>query len=86
MDIDDRGKLRSWHRSRMIRRMTLPRRLGIEARGRLIDQQQFGLLVERPRDADALALTAGQRIGAFVDMVDQADALQHGKRLVDIGL
>jgi hypothetical protein len=44
------------------------------------------LLHQRARDADALALAARQGIGALVDMLGQADAIQHGEGAVDVGL
>ncbi len=42
----------------------LARGLRIEAGGGLVDQQQIGVLHQRARDADALALAAGERVGA----------------------
>ena len=43
----------------------LDRGLRIERRGRLVGEQDVGLLHDRARDADALPLAAGQRIGAL---------------------
>jgi hypothetical protein len=53
--------------------------LGSRRGGRLVDQQELGVLGERAGDADALALPAGERVGALVGMVDQADAVEQRK-------
>ena len=44
------------------------------------------ILDQRPADADALALAAGQFIGALVGHVVEADAREQPERLVDVGL
>jgi hypothetical protein len=64
----------------------LPRGFWIERSGRFVHQQEVGILDQRPADADALALAAGQRVGAFVRHVVETDARQQPERLVDIGL
>ena len=60
--------------------------LWIEARGRLIDEQEFRVLLQRAGDSDTLALAAGERVGPLVDMLAQADAIEQAERLVDVGL
>ena len=60
--------------------------LGSRTGGRLVDQQQLRVLLERPGDADALALAAGELVGALVGMSVEADPVQQRERLVDIGL
>ena len=62
----------------------LARGLRVEAGGRLVDQQQVRLLHQGAGDADALALAAGERVGALVDMVDEADAIEHREGAVDV--
>ena len=61
----------------------LPRGLGIERGGRLVDQQQVGVLRQGAGDADALALATGQGVGPLVDMVAQADPVEQGVGLGD---
>ena len=58
----------------------------IEARGRLVDQQQLWILDQRASDADALSLPAGKFVRPFVDHIVEADAFQQAKRFIDIGL
>ena len=57
------------------------RDLRVEARRRLVDQQQARILDQRPGDADALPLAAGEAIGALVDVLAQADAIEQRQRL-----
>ena len=86
VDVDDGGEL-ALGADLADQPHDLARGLGIEARGRLVDQQQVRLLLQRARDADALALAAGKRIGALVDMLGQARRDRAAaKALVDIGL
>ena len=47
----------------------------VEARDRLVGENEGRLLDEGARNADALLLAAGQLIGAAQRIVDQADAL-----------
>ena len=73
--------------SRAISRISahhLARDLGIEARRRLVDQQQRRVLDQRARDAHALALPARQPVGALVDVVAQAHAVEQRQRLRDV--
>ncbi|OGK93454.1 MAG: hypothetical protein A2W08_06400 [Candidatus Rokubacteria bacterium RBG_16_73_20] len=62
----------------------LARRLGVEARGRLVHEQDPRVLQQRPRDADALALAARERVGALVATLRQLDAVQQPERLLDV--
>ena len=71
--------------SRM-RRHHLARDLRVEARGRLVDQQQLRVLDQRAGDADALALAAGKPVGALVDVLAQADPVEQAQRLGDVVL
>ena len=60
--------------------------LGVERRGRLVEQQHLRLHGERPGDADALLLAAGELAGIFVDLVLEPDARQQLARpLVRVG-
>jgi hypothetical protein len=59
--------------------------LGIEARGRFIDQQKLGLLRQRARDADPLPLPARQRIGALVGLSIRPDAVEQLIGALDVG-
>ncbi len=56
----------------------------VHARERLVEQQQRGVLDERPRDEHALALTAGEIAEGPLGAVRQADALERvtGERAV----
>ncbi|ODS02032.1 hypothetical protein AUC71_02750 [Methyloceanibacter marginalis] len=64
----------------------LPRRLRVERGGGLVDQQKFGVLLERPGDAHALPLAAGERAGPFVGLLGQPDPVEQHEGLVHIGL
>ena len=44
----------------------LARRLGVEAGGRLIDEQELRVLLQGAGDADALALAAGERVSPLI--------------------
>jgi len=59
---------------------------GSERSGRFVDQQQFRILDKRPADADALALSAGQLIGALVGHVIEPDPRQQPECFVNVGL
>ena len=50
-------------------------RFGVELGGRLIQDEQRGVLVKRPSDGNALALAAGEALAAFAD--DSLIALRH---------
>ena len=56
-----------------------PRRR-VEARGRLVEEQQLGVADQRHRDVQAPLLTAGQLLGALVGLRPEPDA---GDRVVD---
>ena len=58
----------------------LDRGLRIERRGRLVGEDQIRLLHQRARDADALALAAGQLVGALGGEVAEADRDRAGGR------
>ncbi len=49
---------------------------GVEAGDGLVGQHQLGSLDQQPGDRDALALTAGETLGAFVDGPLEPDRLQ----------
>src|SRR5262245_57402375 len=51
-------------------------RADVEAHGRLVEQQQGGLVQERARDLDAASLSAGQVAHLFAGAVGEADDLQ----------
>src|SRR5690606_39676858 len=85
VDVDD-GRKSAFRANLTNKPHDLPRRLGIEARGRLVDEDQFRMLLQCAGNADPLALSARKRVGPFVCMVAQANALQQGEGLVDIGL
>ena len=59
----------------------LARDLGIETRGRLVDQQQLRVLDQRAGYADALALAARKAVGALVDVLAEADPVEQRERL-----
>jgi hypothetical protein len=61
----------------------LPRGLRIERGRRLVDQQQVGVLLQGAGDADTLALTAGQGVGALVHMVGQPDTVEQPVGVLD---
>lgn len=54
----------------------LPRGLGVQAGGGLVDEQDLGLLRQRAGDADTLALAAGEGVCALVDVLAQAHPVQ----------
>ena len=64
----------------------LPRGLGVEAGGRLVDQQQPGVLDQGPGDADPLPLPARELVGPLVDHMLEADPRQQPEGLVDVAL
>ena len=64
----------------------LARDLRVEARGRLVDQQQLRVLDQGAGDADALALAAGEAVGALVDVLGEADPVEQAQRLGDVVL
>ncbi len=76
----------TWNSRAMSRIMRhhLARDLRVEARGRLVDQQQLRVLDQRARDADPLALAAGEPVGALVHVLDQADAVEQAHALGDV--
>ena len=51
--------------------------LGVERRGRLVDEHQLGVERHRPADADALLLAAGERRRIGVAAVGEADLGEH---------
>ena len=69
-------------------------RLRIESGRRFIEDQDFRLLIEGARDADALALSAGELDAALADhrldslrlRMHKRIELRHGKRLMDTGI
>ena len=54
----------------------LDREVGIEVPGRLVRQEQLGLVDDRARDRDPLLLAARQRAGQDVEPVLEADPLE----------
>ena len=61
-----------------------PLGLGVERRGRLVEDQDRRVADHRPRDADALALAAGERIAALAD--HRVVAVRHPRdELVGVG-
>ena len=64
----------------------LDRGLGIERRRGLVGEQQLGLLHDGARDADTLALAAGQRVGAAVREAREPDHVEELERLADVVL
>ena len=85
VDVDDGGKI-TLLADLADQPHDLARGLGIEARRRLVDEEQFGILLERPGDTDTLALASGEGIGALVDMFAEPDPVEQRERLVDVGL
>ena len=53
---------------------------GIEVRGRLVRQHQWGIERERPRDRDALALTARQLRGPMIDAIAESHLVDQHSR------
>ena len=51
----------------------------IQRAGRLVAEQQLGVLGQRPRDGDALLLAAGEARGEVARALGQADLAQHGR-------
>ena len=49
----------------------------IERRGRLVEEDELRLHRQHAGDRDALLLTAGEALGELVDLVAEADLLQH---------
>ena len=62
----------------------LDRGLGIERRGGLVGEHEVGLLHQRARDADALALAAGKLVGALGGEVAEADGVEKVKGAIDV--
>src|SRR5438876_4694665 len=60
------------------------RRPGIEARGRLVDEQDLRPLDEGAGDADALPLTTGQRVGALVLEAGEPHALERREGRLEV--
>ncbi len=56
----------------------------VEARDRLVGEEDGGLLGQGPRDADALLLPAGEVAGPDVCLLDDVDALQRPHRDLDV--
>ena len=52
--------------------------LGVQRRGDLVEQQQLGRGRDRPRDRDALLLTAGEPVGVVAGLGGEADAVEQG--------
>ena len=63
----------------------LDRGFRIERGGRLVGEHQIGLLHQRARDADALALAAGELVGALGGEVAEPDGVEQLEGAVDIG-
>jgi hypothetical protein len=55
----------------------LAHQLGIQGRGRLVEEQKLGLLRQCAGDADALLLAPGQALGIFVNLVRHVHFSQH---------
>ena len=55
-------------------------RLGVEAGGRLVEEEQLGVPDQRHPDVEAALLAAGEPAGAGVGLLDQPDQLD---RLLD---
>src|SRR5215203_6737243 len=62
----------------------LDRGLRIEGRGRLVGQEDVGLLHDRPADADPLPLAAGERIGAPRRETGKPDGIEELERPLDV--
>ena len=62
----------------------LDRRLGIERGRGLVGEQQLRLLHHGARDAHALALAAGQRVGAAMREAREPDDVEQLERLADV--
>ena len=66
--------------------------LGIEGAGRLVSEDDFATVHQRPGDADALLLAAGQGAGAVAQPVAEAEADQQvggaagARAIVDAGI
>ena len=76
---------RSLHSSQ-ISRMIWRDGLGVKRGGRLVHQQQCGILDQGAADADALALPAGQFVRALVGHMSKAHAVQKAEGFVDVRL
>ena len=63
----------------------LDRGLGVERRGRLVGEHEVGLLHQRARDADALALPARELIGALGGEIGEADGIEQLEGALDVG-
>ena len=50
--------------------------LGVERRGRLVEEHDVGLHRQRPGDGDALLLAAGEPDGVLAGLVGQADPVE----------
>src|SRR5204863_3309694 len=55
-------------------------RVGVEVAGRLVAQEQLGLLRERPRDRDALRLSTRELGRKLVELRAEPDQLEQGAR------
>ena len=62
----------------------LDRGLRIERGGRLVGEQELGLLHQRARDADALALAAGELVGALGGEVAEPDRVEQLEGALDV--
>ena len=63
----------------------LDRGLRIERGGRLVGEHQVGLLHQSAGDADALALAAGELVGARRGECPEADGIEQGECALDVG-
>ena len=54
--------------------------LGVEVAGGLVGDQDPGVVHQRPRDGDALALAAGELVGAVLEAVVHAELAEHLRR------
>ena len=63
----------------------LDRGLRIERGGRLVGEHEIGLLHQRARDADALALAARELVGALVGEIGEADGVEQLEGALDVG-
>jgi hypothetical protein len=62
----------------------LDRGLGIERGGRLVGEDQIGVLHQGAGDADTLALAAGELVGALVRERAEPDRIEQLKRAVNV--
>ena len=83
VDVDDHGNVALAGAARD-QLHDLDRGLRIERRGGLVGKHEVRLLHQRARNADALALAAGELVGALGGEIAEADGVEQMKRAIHV--